>query len=228
MARELEPKIMLAEWLFVETVDDIRRRSHDPGTRDRYELLGIAPLVRKLLLDNPGLLDTVRAARPDVPTNFRIKQWKASEEAQERVALSYWLRLGGPELVGGPDYPALTKLKQFVGATVGEVDGQALTVREIVRHYAHVEGGVHFGVPKEPEQLVLRKMAPLLLGRSTGQIEVLAHIGSIVVDALTPLRNSILSSPMIDTRMHHLNESGYFDGHWTEVHYAKTAGHLHK
>lgn len=228
MARELNSQIMLAEWLFVETVADIRCRSQDPCARDRYELLGIAPLIRKLLLDNPGLLNTVRSARLDVPTNFRIKQWKAPEEAQEGVALSYWLRLGGPELVGGSDDPATTKLKQFVGAIVGEVDGQALTVREIVRYYAHVEGGVHFGVPKEPEQLVLSKMAPLILGRPTGQIEILAHIGAIVVDALTPLCNSILSSPMVDTRMHHLNESGYVDGHWTEAHYAKTVGLLPK
>ena len=41
----------------------------------------------------------------------------------------------------------------------------------------------------------------------------------IVVDALTPLCESILASPLIDTRMHRLNDRGFFDGHWTADHY---------
>lgn len=42
---------MIAEWLLVETVDVLRRRSTHLAERSRYELLGIAPLLRKLLLD---------------------------------------------------------------------------------------------------------------------------------------------------------------------------------
>jgi hypothetical protein len=61
-----------------------------------------------------------------------------------------------------------------------------------------------------------------LLGQSTGQIEILAHLGAIVVDALTPLYESILASPVIDTRMHRRNDRGFYDGHWTADHYAKT------
>lgn len=50
---------MLAEWLFVETIADVRQRSEDPGVRSRYEQLGIAPLLRKLLIDAIPLLNTV-------------------------------------------------------------------------------------------------------------------------------------------------------------------------
>lgn len=228
MVREVNPQIMLAEWLFVETILDVQRRSQDPSTRERYELLGIAPLLRKLLLDGRCLVDTVRTVRREIPTNFRINQWTAPEEAQVVKPLQYFLRLGGPELVGGQDEPALSTLRQFAGATVGEANGKALTVKDVVLYYAHVEGGVHFGVPKEHAEHVLSEMAPLLLGHSNGQIEVLAHSGAIVVDALTPLLNSILSSPMIDTRMHQINESGYIDGHWTATHCAKATGQVHK
>lgn len=42
-----------------------------PGGRSRYELLGIAPLLRKLLLDGTSLVDTVRARRSDVTIEFR-------------------------------------------------------------------------------------------------------------------------------------------------------------
>lgn len=51
MAPEIGPEMMLAEWLSLESVADVRRRSHEPSARSRNELLGIAPLLRKLLLD---------------------------------------------------------------------------------------------------------------------------------------------------------------------------------
>lgn len=82
-------------------------------------------------------------------------------------------------------------------------------------------GGVDFGVPKDDTNHVLSEGAPLLLGHSTGQIEILAHLGTIVVDARTPLRDSILASPLVDTRMHRLKNRGFYDGHWTANHYAK-------
>ncbi|MGO4383405.1 hypothetical protein [Specibacter sp. RAF43] len=220
MAPKIGPETMLAEWLLVETLADVRRRSEDPGARSRYELLGIAPLLRKLLIDGRPLLNTVRAARPEVPTKFRIRQWSAPEDGQRGEDLPYFLRLGGPELIGGPEDPALRKLEQFIGARVGMAQGRPLTVREVVKYYANVEGGVHFGVPKENAQSVLSQMAPMLPGRSTGHIEILAYLGAIVVDALTPLCESILASPLIDTRMHQLNDRGFFDGHWTADHYA--------
>ena len=214
---------MLAEWLFVETVADVRRRSQDPGARSRYELLGIAPLLRKLLIDARPLLNTVRAARPDVPMDFRIRQWSAPDDGRGDADLPHLFRLGGPELVGGPGEPALPKLKHFIGARVGMVQGRPLTVSEVVKYYANVEGGVHFGVPKDETDHVLSEVAPLLLGHSNGQIEILAHLGTIVVDALTPLCNSILALPLIDTRMHRRNDRGFYDGHWTADHYEKVS-----
>lgn len=221
MAPEAGPETMLAEWLFVETVADVRRRSQDPRGRNRYALLGIAPLLRKLLIDARPLLNTVRAARPDVPTDFRIRQWSAPDNSRDDADLPYLLRLGGLELVGGPEDPALPKLKHFIGARVGLIQGRPLTVSEVVKYYANVEGGVHFGVPKEDNDHVLSEMAPMLLGHSTGQIEILAHLGTIVVDALTPLCDSILASPLIDSRMHRRNDRGFYDGHWTADHYEK-------
>jgi hypothetical protein len=221
MAPEVGPETMLAEWLFVETVADVRRRSRHPGARSRYELLGIAPLLRKLLLDARPLLNTVRAARPEIPTDFRIRQWSAPDDIRYDTELPYLLRLGGPELVGGSEDPAMPKLKHFIGARVGLVRGRPLSVREVVRYYANVGGGVHFGVPEDDAQSVLSQMAPLLLGRSTGQIEILAHLGTIVVGALTPLCESILASPLIDKRMHRPNDRGYFDGHWTAERYER-------
>jgi hypothetical protein len=67
----------------------------------------------------------------------------------------------------------------------------------------------------------MSKMAPVLLGNTTGQIEILGHLGQVVVDALTPLCDSILTSPTIIPAMHQLNDAGFYDNHWTTAHYAK-------
>ena len=125
------------------------QRSQDPGERSRYEMRGIAPLLRHLLIDARPLLNTVRAAHPDVPTDLRIRQWSAPGDGRDHADLPYLLRLGGPELLGGPEHPALHKLQQFIGARAGQVQGRPLTVLEVVKYYANVEGSVHFGVPKE-------------------------------------------------------------------------------
>lgn len=217
MSPQLSLQTILAEWLFVETIDDLNRRIKEPDIQNRYQLLGIAPLLRKLLLDKPPLINTIRAVRPDISTKFHISQW--SDPGDD--SLPFYLRLAGPEPVAHSDEPYLPKLKQFIGAKVGQARDLPLTVRDVVRYYAHVEGGVHFGKPTSDAEGILSEFAPILLGHSTGQIQILAHIGSIVVNALTPLYESILSLPTIDTRMHLKNEQGIYDGHWTKEYFLK-------
>jgi hypothetical protein len=219
VARDIGAQMMLAEWLFVETVSDVRRRSEDPSSRSRYELLGIAPLLRKLLLDGSALVDTVRTARPEVPIEFRINPWSAPDERGDD--LPYAIRLGDSKLTGSPDGLVLTSVEDFTRTKVGRVDAADLTVRQVVRYYAHVEGGVHFGIPKEDGQHTMNEVAPVLLGNTTGQIEILGHLGQVVVQALTPLCDSILTSPTIIPAMHQLNSSKFYDHHWTAEHYSK-------
>ena len=89
MARDTGNQMILAEWLFVEPVADVRHRSQNPSDRSRYELLGIAPLLRKLLLDGASLVDTVRAGRLEVPFEFRVRPWRAPSPDAEARALPY-------------------------------------------------------------------------------------------------------------------------------------------
>ena len=102
MARDIASQMILAEWLFVETVADVGQRSQNPGERSRYELLGIAPLLRMLLLDGASLVDTVRAGRPEVLLEFRVQPWRAPATDDETGPPPYALRLGGPESAKGP------------------------------------------------------------------------------------------------------------------------------
>ncbi|WP_420180836.1 hypothetical protein [Paenarthrobacter sp. TA1.8] len=104
--------------------------------------------------------------------------------------------IGDERIVAGPDPSSLT-LKQFLRTVIGVAEGKDLKVNSVIRYYSHVEGGVHFGVPKEPGEPTLSTMSPMLLGHSTGQLQILGHLGQIVADALEPLHRSILSQPTI-------------------------------
>ncbi|MHC6220501.1 hypothetical protein [Arthrobacter sp. MMS24-S77] len=214
MARDIGEQMILAEWLFAETLDDIRRRSQEPTSRTRYELLGIAPLLRKLLIDGTSLLDTVFAVRAEVPVEFRIRSWSAFEDRLANEGLSRYFGIGGEQIVGEADWPGIP-LDEFLRTVIGVAETDDLTVKSVIRYYAHVEGGVHFGKPKEPGEPTLSSMSPMLLGHSTGQIQILAHLGQIVVDALEPVRRSIIDRPTIHKLWHPKNEQGRYLNHWT-------------
>ncbi|PRI10508.1 hypothetical protein [Leucobacter massiliensis] len=217
------PEIMIAEWLFVETLEDLRRRCEKPRERSRYELLGIAPLLRKLFVDGHTLVDRVRAGRPEIQMDFRLRPWTKPESVGDDD-LPYLIRLGGEELVGDQSTPSITTIQHLLKAQVGMVRDRPLALRDVVLYYANAEGGVHLGPAKNDTQEVLSSMAPLLLGHSNGQIEILAHIGRVATDGLSALYESVLSSPMRDTRMHLRNEHGFFENHWTTDRYRAQLG----
>ncbi|MBP1325482.1 hypothetical protein JOF28_000714 [Leucobacter exalbidus] len=214
MAQDIGEQLILAEWLFVETVDDLRRRSTNPETRTRYELLGIAPLLRKLLTDGKALLNTIKTTRPEVPIEFHIRSWNEIEDKLAAAGLPRHFGNGGERIIGDPGGPAVG-LEQFLKTDIGVAEGNDLSVKSVIRYYAHVEGGVHFGKPAEPGESTLNGMAPLLLGHSTGQIQILGSLGQIAVDAMEPLRQSILSEPTIHGLWHRKDDHGRFMNHWT-------------
>lgn len=214
MARDIGAQMILAEWLFVETVADVGRRSRRRAEYSRYELLGIAPLLRKLFVDKRPLLDTVKSDRLDGPLLFDVHPWGPPTAADEQTDLQYRLRLGRPD-IGAKADPPVEGVPSFLSTVVGQVGGDDLTVKQVIRYYAHVEGGVHFGVPEDPVEAKLARMAPLLVGHSTGQIELLARLGRITAEALRPLQSAILSSPTVIRGLHLPTEDGLLLNHWT-------------
>lgn len=232
MALYIGEQMILAEWLFVETIDDLRHRSADPPHRTRYELLGIAPLLRKLLIDSAPLVNTVRSARPEIPVGFRIRPWREFKDELGSEDLERYFGIGDERIVGAPGTQALG-LKGFLKTVIGVAEGDELTVKSVIRYYSHIEGGVHFGAPKEAGESTISSMSPILLGHSTGQIQILAHLGRIAADALEPLRSSILATPSIHSNWHIKDERGLYMNHWTTEYVERlsqrpTAGGAHR
>jgi hypothetical protein len=74
---------------------------------------------------------------------------------------------------------------------------------------------VHFGVPEDPVEAKLARLAPLLAGHSTGQIEILVRLGRVTAQALEPLRDAILARPTVIAGLHLPAKDGLLMHHWT-------------
>lgn len=174
-----------ADWLFVETLRDLRERCALPlVSAERYWLLGIAPLLRKLLADGSKTLVEVvarPAGRPQ-PTSY-AEEFRVvpTYGAGKLMGLGIQPKFPTGDGLGGRD------LGQFLTMRAGRVLDEDVRVVDVIRHYSHVEGGVHFGVPTNPASKILQMSVvdppdsfPLLVG-------ALSSIGSTVLNACVAL-----------------------------------------
>lgn len=208
----------IAQWVFQQTMADLKNRVSDPSLAgDRYQMLGLAPLLRKLLIDGGNLVQAVNR-RYKIDLKFGITPFSMSERevyeimkpSLSRSASSlqetrYW-RLFSPgtlmsdEKSGGDPLG----LAHFLAAHVGIVNGHRLTVKELIKFYCIVEGGVHIGMPRKPFEKDLLSMVPTELvmpnyGVDNSPISSLFVCAEIVVLALEPLLEAIDRDPVLPT-----------------------------
>lgn len=205
----------VAQWVFKQTMDDIKRRVHDPAlSGDRYQILGIAPLLRKLLIDGGNLVQAVNR-RYKLGLSFQIAPFDIQErELYEIITssfpkpaptlkeLGYWRLFAPGLLMPNEDRPgeSLT-LPHFLAAHVGIVNGHRLSVRELVKFYCIVEGGVHIGMPRQKFEKDMLMMVPSELvmpnwGVDNSPISSLYVCAEIVILALEPLLEAIENDPV--------------------------------
>jgi hypothetical protein len=129
----------------------------------------------------------VRRHHKDVPVQFRLvpHEVRPRLKGEHQEWVNMWTR-GLMEMVGGPDTAGLTK-SQLAAAPVASSQGQGVSFNEVVRHYSHVEGGVHQGVPNSDLSRLLAAIAPTFRETPADAIRVLVPMGIVVVDGLTPL-----------------------------------------
>lgn len=129
----------LAEWLFVETLDDIERRM-SVATPSRYDMLMLAPLIRKLTIESPTLIEVLRRRKPRPVVVYRMNPHLPDPTLVSSGTGGF--AVGDHTLV----YPVQQMSpREFLNASVGEFSGQPLSVRTVIKHFSHVEGGVHLG-----------------------------------------------------------------------------------
>jgi len=177
--------------LFLATMDDLRNRVTTPRTE--YEALMSSPLLRKLLLDSPTLVDLVNRSRM-VPVEYVINArppiWKQlGEEAPTAYAVE-----DGFDPATALVAPAPTKVNrdQLLSQMVAVYRGEEITVKYLLRYAAHTAGGVHFDPPKNDQERAAQALSEQMRvgGHPAGGRTLLA-LGRVVVRALEPLRQRI-------------------------------------
>jgi hypothetical protein len=179
-----------ADRLFLATPDDLEPRLQEGGSE--YNVLGIARLLRMLLIDSPSLADKVsRPRNHDVrfTINAREPIWKLFPH--EPPPVLWWVGDGfDPERaasVGPKDVAARELLDQLVLL----VNEQQITAEHLIRHALYVEGGVHPPrAPKSPQEVALTDSNLVIRGQP-GALDSLRAIGRVVLTGLEPLRAEV-------------------------------------
>jgi hypothetical protein len=186
---------MQADRLFLRTLEDLDRRT---TVADEYEALLAAGLLRKLLLDETPLVHQVNRYRRE-RIRFRVN----GETPLERIMLGdnpvFWA-IGDaidPDAFSsfpGASAPMDAKLDQFLARTVMFARGERLSVGDLIKQVAHIDGAVHKGNPTNAREELIDEISHFMFFRNLpGTVHHVQLIGKIVVRALTPLRDKVLA-----------------------------------
>lgn len=186
---------MQADQLFLRTLEDLDRRT---TVADEYEALLAAGLLRKLLLDEAPLIHQVNRYRRE-RIRFRIN----GETPLERIILAdnpvFWaigdaIKPDAYQGRPGVSAPTDAKLDQFLARPVMCMRGERLSVGDLIKQVAHIDGAVHKREPTNAREQLLDEISRFMFfGDLPGTVHHVQLIGRIVVRALTPLRDAILA-----------------------------------
>ena len=175
------------ETLFENTLRDLETRL---AANDPYEILGVAGLIRRLLLDDHPLVDQV---------NRKYKM---------KITFEIGHPLGLPPGIPAPDFfsvqdgidpdtarPGKQRVQvsrdQFFKAVLSIVDSHEYTLRDIVLFEANVMGAIHAGSPKRDKEKALHAInSTISVGGCSSSLRQLKGIGRVVLKALLPLRQA--------------------------------------
>ena len=175
--------------LFLATLRDLEERLTRP---DEYGMLRTAALLRQLLLDKNRLVDQVNR-----PLRLKFSFEIADNEAYQRVIFADRPSFYSVQDALDPTDPIFGRTRiltrdQFTGTLVMVVDGNPITIKDLINHLANVEGGVHKGTPKTDVQRAIAVAIPFLtVGNIPGTHRLVSTIAKIVLAALEPLRSEV-------------------------------------
>jgi hypothetical protein len=186
-APEREVVGRLAEQLLLWTVPDLQRRA---ASLDAYERLGSALVLRRTFLEKRTVPDLARKRLDLEQPTFTYTPMSRGADRMGR-----WRSVLGfaDGRFAEPSVTATTK--QFLQATAAWFNDEPISVRQVIRVFAHVAGGAHLGTPEDDfERVTQRAMAATPV---VGQLwsRSLAAIAEVTARGLQPIAASLVRSP---------------------------------
>ena len=180
--------------LFLHTLDDLKSRLR-PGVPE-YEVMRIAGLLRKLLLDENRLVDMVNRTRR-IKVEFLINDAPAIWQLFPDERPLFWSIQDGldPATSLSITQPRALKRDAFLAKVVMIFRKREITVRDVTAQVANVAGDIHLGAPNNETQATLRNLEDRVsVGGYPADVRSLQAIGRVVLRALGPLRAEVRQS----------------------------------
>jgi len=177
------------EQLFLNTFDELEALSRQ-GSQSEYDILKIPLLLRKLLMDDLPLVEAINREY-----KLKIKYRINDSGPSTTQGLIYWSVLDSfdpdtspPEMIN----PVEVRVERLLQTEVMIYKGQRITVKDIVRYLAYVEGGIHIGEPASDKDKALTELKERVqLGGYQPAIIAMRAIGRVVAKGLKPLRQEL-------------------------------------
>ncbi|MDR6141393.1 hypothetical protein QE375_000947 [Microbacterium foliorum] len=179
----------IAEWLLVETVGDLEHRCRDGATA--YDRLGISAVLRRLLTDRHKILHPAiaRLALPKPVFHFTpYKKPYEHPEAKLRIAIAFGNPSEEPRTHSG-------NLEAFLASVAAYSFGEPVSVKDVIRQFAHTYGGVHLGKPGSPFERSVQRAGAVMPYAVAGWSKSLVGIATVTLDAIKPIANDLKASP---------------------------------
>ena len=179
---------MNKDFLFIKTLGDIEKKMK---SHDEYEILMISGLLRKLLLDGNPLIHQVNKSRK-LKISFTVNDRKPPVGNKSLV---FWSIEDGFD----PDtsVPHLTKpvevnKDQLLRRQIMIINGEMITVLDLIKFLSNVQGGVHAGKPENIKEATLKEAQRYLgIGGLPAGIRSILSISRVIIKGLEPLRTVV-------------------------------------
>ena len=178
---------MNADQLFIETLNDLEGRTG--ATASEYDLLRASHLLRQLLLDGEPLIGTVNLERR-LDIRYTIGR-SAMRDMQIADGAVFWAIQDGfdPQTAPPSVTSATLKRDELLREMVIYSRPLELSVRDVIKFLAHVEGGVHHRAPTDDKERALREIThQIAMGGLSPTARSLRAIARVVIRATGPLR----------------------------------------
>lgn len=175
--------------LFIKTLEDIEKKME---SRDGYEILMISGLLRKLLLDDNPLFYQVNQNRK-LKISFIVNDRRPPSGDKSLV---FWSVEDGFD----PDtsVPRFTKplevnKDQLLKRQIMIINGEVITVSDLIKFLSNVQGGIHAGRPENIKETTLQEAQKYLgIGGLPAGIRSILSISRVIIKGLEPLRLAIV------------------------------------
>lgn len=174
---------MNKDQLFIRTLEALEAKLE---SNDEYEVLMIAALLRKLLMDKNPLMDQVNRDRRQ---RIRFLVNKSFVPTDNPLFWSVEDTLDANNL---PLWPIEVTKDQLFSCVVLMCEGHTITVKELIQHAAYVQGAIHADMPTNRKDEVLKDWTETLgIGGLPAGLRLLRTICRVVIKGLEPLKEQI-------------------------------------